>query len=412
MTEKTAEATNVYDLDLPEIDVFSEEYGNDPHHYLAEARKQHWLAKYPMGFIVLDQQGIIDVNRADDDMRTPLRSIVPLFGAEGTAWGDWMSNTIIAMDHDEEAYQRIRRIAAPAFTPKVANQNRELMRDTINHFIDGIIDKGECDFDEDVGRYPIASLCRIIGFPMEDVVDIEEWVRLFEAGYGMDPSILPTLDAGLKNLKAYVRKHIDARMQPGDHPDDLVQQLIGLATEGEKMSETELENLLMLMLSGGYDSTKQTLNMCVYMMAKYPEEAKKLAEDPSRVRRFMEETLRYMGTTGATHRVTRGEFTYRGVVFPEGTFMTLAHVGAGRDPELNDDPDTFNPDRKKVPYTQFGQGAHMCLGMFLAKAEVEEALKVIVERMENIRVTGDLQFEGALGFWGLKKLPISFDRKA
>lgn len=403
--------TNVYELDLPEIDIFSPEYAADPHGHIAEARKQHWIARYPMGVMILDQQGIIDINRADEDMKPPLRNIVPLFGGEDTAWGNWMSNTIIAMDHDEEAYQRIRRISAPAFTPKVAIQNRELMRDTINGYLDRIVDKGECDFNKEVGRYPLASLCRIIGFPAEDVEDIESWVHLLEAGYGMDPSLLPALNDGVEKLQAYVRKHVDARIQPGDHPDDLVQQLVNLAQEGEKMSGVELENLLMLMLSGGYDSTKQTINMCVYMMAKYPDEAKKLAEDPSRAKRFMEETLRYMGTTGATHRVARRDFTYRDVLFPEGAFITLPHIGVGRDPEFNEDPETFNPDRKKIAYTQFGQGAHMCLGMFLAKAEIEVAVKAIVERMENIKVAGDFEFEGAFGFWGFKNLPISFDRK-
>lgn len=402
--------TNVNELDLPEVDVFSPEYANDPHGHLAEARKQHWIARYPMGYLILDQQGIIDVNRADADMRTPLKDIVAVFGAEDTAWGKWTANHLVAKDYASEDHQRIRRISAPAFTPKAANKNRGIMRDTFNRMLDEVIDSGECDFSEALGRYPLTAMCRIIGFPTEDINKIEEWVMLQNEGYGMDPSIVPVLDEGVRQEQPYVRSIIEARMEPGEHPDDMVQTLVNLAKEGENMSVDELESLLMLMLGGGYDSTKQTLNMCIYMMIRYPQEAKKLAEDPSRIKRFIEETLRYMGVTGATHRVARHDFTYRNVTFPEGTFVTFPHLISGRDPEFNEDPDTFNPDRKTFAHTQFGQGAHMCIGMFLAKAELQEAMQLIVEKIENIQLAGEPTFDGALGFWGFKTLPITFDR--
>lgn len=401
---------SVYDLELPEIDIFSPDYASDPHGCLAEARKHHWLAKYPMGFMVLDQQGIIDINRADADMRTPLKDIVSLFGAEDTAWGKWSANHLVAMDYASEDYQRIRRIIAPAFTPKEANKSRDVMVETINELLDGVVAGGEIDFSKSVGsKYPITSLCKIIGFPVEDVSKIEEWVILQNEGYGMDPGIVPVLDAGVREQQPYVRGIIEARMQPGDHPDDLVQKLVDLARAGEAMSVEELESLLMLLLGGGYDSTKQALNMCIYMMARHPQEAEKLAQDPARCKRFIEETLRLMGVAGATHRVARHEFTYRDVVFQEGTFISLPHLFAGRDPAVHEDPDTFNPDRKKFNHTQFGQGAHMCIGMFLAKAELEEALKVIVQRMKNIRLAAEPEFDGAMGFWGFTKLPITFD---
>lgn len=405
--------TSVYDLDLPEIDLFSEDYANDPHKHLAAAREQHWLAKYPMGFLILDYQGIVDINRADADMRTPLKDIVTLFGAEDTAWGKWTANHLVAQDYASADYQRIRSITAPAFTPKEANKHRDIMTTTINELLDSVVADNEIDFSERIGsKYPISALCKIIGFPVEDVPKIEEWVILQNEAYGMDPDVVPILDAGVREEQPYVRGIIESRMAPGDHPDDLVQRLVDLAKQGEKMSMEELESLLMLTLGGGYDSTKQTLNMCIYMMAKHPAEAKKLAEDPSRCKKFIEETLRLMGVTGATHRVVRHDFTYRDVVFPEGTFITLPHLIGGRDPAFNEDPDTFNPDRKKFIHTQFGQGAHMCIGMFLAKAELEEAMKVIVQRMENIRLVEEPEFDGAMGFWGFKKLSISFDAVA
>lgn len=408
-----SEAINVHELDLPEVDVFSKGYTEDPHSHLAEARKHHWLAKYSQGFIVLDQQGVVDVNRADDGMRTPLRDVVKLFGAEGTAWGKWSANHLVAKDHFDPDHQRIRRIIAPAFTPKAADSYRHVMQATINEIIDTVIDAHDIDFSERVAsKYPISVLCRIMGFPVEDVPRIEEWVILQNEGYGMDPSIVPILEAGVLQEQPYVRGIIETRMQPGDHPDDLIQTLVELAKEGERMSVDELESLLMLLLGGGYDSTKQTLNLCVYMMSRYPIEAKKMADEPGRCKRLVEETLRLMGVTGATHRVARHDFTYRDVIFPKGTFITLPHLFVGRDPEFHEDPETFNPDRKKFTHTQFGKGAHICLGMFLAKAEAEEALKAIVGKMENIQLAGEPEFDGAFGFWGFRKLPITFDRIA
>ena len=397
------EATNIHDLDLPEIDIFSRQFADDPHAVLAEACKQHWLARYPQGFFVLDQQGIKDLNRADDDFHTPLKDIVKLFEADDTAWGKWTANHLVAKDHNSEDHQRIRRVVAPAFTPKEADKARDIMRDTINGLLDTVIDKGEIDFCKQIAaHYPISVMCRIAGFPVEDVPQMEEWVILQNEGYGMDPSVVPLLDEGVRQQQPYVRNIIEARMQPGDHPDDLIQTLVELAKDGEKMSVDELESLLMLLMGGAYDSTKQSLNLCIYMMIRHPEEAKKMAENPKYVRRFVEETLRIMGVP-ISHRVARHDVEYRDVIIPEGTFVTFAHLFSGRDPAFHEDPNIFNADRKNFSHTNFGQGAHICLGMFLAKAELEEALGVVVERMENIQLAGEPVFDSPLGFWGFDR---------
>jgi cytochrome P450 len=58
---------------------------------------------------------------------------------------------------------------------------------------------------------------------------------------------------------------------------------------------------------------------------------------------------------------------------------------ANRDPDVFEDPDTFNIDRPNKPSFGFGYGVHMCIGLFVAKAEIESAVNAIFDMMPNIR---------------------------
>jgi cytochrome P450 len=51
----------------------------------------------------------------------------------------------------------------------------------------------------------------------------------------------------------------------------------------------------------------------------------------------------------------------------------------------------------------------MCLGQFLAQANVEEGIHLIAQRLVNPRLTGEVVWRGFPGVWGIKNLPIEFD---
>ena len=395
------------ELDLPEIDLFDPALARDPVAAYAEARKRSWVARYQFGYILLDAQSMRDFLRNDTECRTPNFDIVKAWGAEGTAFARFTTTQLVALRGAE--HKRIRDLVAPAFTPKAANQHRAVMRETLEHILDDVAPTGSCDFARVSAKYPITVMCGLIGVRPEDIDRFEEWLEPQERAFGQDPSILPVLDAACGHMIEYVSGLIEQRRAPGDHPDDLLQSLVGLASAGDRLSDEELRMLLMLLLGAGYDTSKNQLNLLMKLLIDHPHEWERLAGEPSRAKPLIEESLRYLNVIGSVHRVTNVEMTYRDVIIPANTFFSIPITWHGRDPAINAAPDVFDPDRKGAVHFTFGQGEHICLGMFLARALLEEGLPILARRLRHPRLAGPLSYRTPMGIWGYTSIPIAFE---
>jgi cytochrome P450 len=398
------------ELDLPQIDLFDPALARDPIAVYAEARKKNWIAKYQFGYILLDAQSMRDFLRNDAQCREPNLDIVKAWKAQGTPFERFTSHQLVALRGKE--HKRIRDLVAPAFTPRAANQHRLVMRETLERILDSVAPSGKCDFTRVSAQYPITVMCHLIGVPPEDITTFETWLEPGERAFGQDPSILPVLNEATQNILDYVTRLIDQRRMPGEHPDDLLQSLVSLATAGDKLSDEELRLLLALLLGGGYDTSKNQLNLILKQMIDRPQEWAAIAANPARAKAVIEESLRFQNVIGALHRVTEVEITYRDVVIPANTFLSIPITFHGRDPALNAAPDEFNPDRQRVAHFTFGQGEHFCLGMYLARALLEEALPILARRLQRPRLSGPITYRTPMGIWGYTSLPIEFEPEA
>jgi cytochrome P450 len=104
------------------------------------------------------------------------------------------------------------------------------------------------------------------------------------------------------------------------------------------------------------------------------------------------------------------DIEYQGITFPKGIILCFATPLAGRDPSVFPDAMEFQPDRvQSTRHLAFGRGMHICLGQFLAKAQLEEGLHLIAKRLKSPRLAGQVTWRPFLGAWGLRSLPIAFD---
>jgi cytochrome P450 len=126
----------------------------------------------------------------------------------------------------------------------------------------------------------------------------------------------------------------------------------------------------------------------------------------------VEENFRYLSTPTIPRTAVRA-LTYRDVMIPEGSALFFPVSIAGRDPTAYEDPDHFDPSRKELKkHLAFGMGGHICLGQFIARAQIEEGLHLIAQRMKNPRRTGPSNWRPFFGVRGLAELPIAFDPAA
>jgi cytochrome P450 len=196
-----------------------------------------------------------------------------------------------------------------------------------------------------------------------------------------------------------------------DPRDDLLSDLIAIEEEGDRLSTEEMAMLAQAVLMAGTDTTRNQLACSMALFAEHPAQWKLLAEQPELAPRAVEESMRYLGAVQATVRFASEDIVYRDVLFPQGTIVSTALAGANRDPEVWERPDDFDitQERGAVQMT-FGSGIHFCLGAALARAELQEALPLLAQRMPGLTLSGPVEWKPAnFGIWGPAKLPLRFD---
>jgi cytochrome P450 len=126
----------------------------------------------------------------------------------------------------------------------------------------------------------------------------------------------------------------------------------------------------------------------------------------------VEETLRYH-SVATLSRIVDEPFTFRGVDLPRDTMLLLPWGSAGRDETAVHDPDRFWPERPDGNrHMAFGAGPHICIGQFIARAQIEEGLHLIAQRLLEPRRAGEPGWRTFIGVWGIRGLPISFEPAA
>ena len=94
------------------------------------------------------------------------------------------------------------------------------------------------------------------------------------------------------------------------------------------------------------------------------------------------------GSPGALSRrgFKRGDIKLGDAHIKKGDWVLFGITAANRDPKVFPNPHKFDPSRDNRELISFGRGVHFCLGMHLARRELETALKVVFERYPNIRL--------------------------
>jgi cytochrome P450 len=375
---------------------------------IEEARAQSWLAKTEMGYCVSRLEDVTAVLR-DKRFHSALSILPQMAGMPELGQSGQRRKSILSMEGEEHA--RLRRLVAPAFTPASANRLRPTMRAVISDLIDGISSEGECEFVKDVCEpYPIPIVCELLGAPPEDWKLFSSWATdIFRIFNGTLEQDLPFIERASAELTAYVSDMITERR--ADPREDLLSDLIAIEEGGDRLSTEEMAMLAQAVLMAGTDTTRNQLGCSVALFAEYPAQWELLAEQPALAPRAVEESMRYLGAVRATVRFASEDVVYRDVLFPQGTIVSTSLAGANRDPDVWEQPNEFDITQERgTAQMTFGSGIHFCLGAALARAELQEALPLLAQRMPGLARTGPVEWKPAnFGIWGPAKLPIRFD---
>ncbi|MDE2403812.1 MAG: cytochrome P450 [Sphingomonadales bacterium] len=396
------------ELDLPDLPLEDPAFSADPFPYIAAARRRHpWAARCGHGIVIHGFSAIKALLWRDGALEGSYADVVGLMGAHGTPWGRFQEEMLLARQGD--AHKRIRGLLAPAFTPRQAARHRPLMRAVIAELLDAWAPKGAFDFEEFAAQFPIGVMCSLIGAPRAVIPELRASLEALGLSQSLDRAHLPALQRATGQLDAFVQELVAGRRAaPREEGADLLQLLVDQIDRGG-LTERELHDLLIFLFVAGYDTSKNALTLAMAVLVERPDLYARCAEDPAFCRRLVEENFRYL-TTSTIPRIARADIVHDDVLIPRDTMLFFPVSIAGRDGRVIDDPDRFDPDRRQIrTHMAFGMGAHICLGQFIARAQIEEDLHQIARRLRNPRRTGPSQWRPFYGVWGLRGLPIAFD---
>ena len=395
-------------LSLPELAIETPEFAEDPFSRFAAARGQHpWLAKASVGIVITQYAAIKDLLGMDDKLRVAHERVIELMKAEGTKWGSFQTESILGLGGAK--HKRLRDTLALMFTPRAANQHRELMRRVITDLLDEWVPKARFDFEEFASYFPITVMCSLIGASPSVLPRLRSSLETLGLSFNLIPDFLPRLEQAVEVLETFVSDLVaDRRTGSRLHQQsDLLDVLIA-AQDAGSLSAAEVNNLLIFLFVAGYDTSKNVLTMIMDEMIKHPDIYQRCADDLGYCRKVVEEAFRYQNPA-TIPRLVNEDIVYRDVLIPKDTMLFFPVGMAGRDPSAIPAPEEFNPERDHTNrHMAFGRGMHMCLGQFIARAQIEEGLQLIAQRITHPRRAGTPGHRPFPGVWGFKGLPIEF----
>jgi cytochrome P450 len=399
--------TTVHELELPEVDLFGISREEAMARFAA-AREQHWLARMPMGYSVTRHADVVALLR-DRRFHSAFSLLTQMSGVTDDDLAQRQTRSILAMEGEE--HSRLRRLVAPAFTPKSADRLRPFMREVVDGLIDGFVGAGRCELVSDLcDPYPIPIVCELLGAPKEDWKLFSAWATdIFRVFNGDIANDLPTIKAAMTALDEYVRAMIDERRsRPAD---DLLSDMIAAEEAGDRLSTDELVMMTEAVLMAGTDTTRNQLACAVGVFSEFPDQWKLLADQPELAPLAVEECMRYLGAVRGTARIAAEDIEYRDVLFPSGTLVAISLAAANFDASvMGEDAERFDITQKRpAQQMTFGSGIHHCLGAALARAELQEALPLLARRLPDLEVDGAIEWKPeTVGIWGPARLPLRF----
>ena len=441
MTRAPDHAVPFFDIADPAFSVTSAQ--------VRQAREAGWYARTSYGLAVLRYDQVSRLIR-HPDLRQGSRLWPAHHGITSGPFADWWASWVLNMEGEE--HHRLRRLLNPAFSRRIVEPLRPRFGALAAELADGFAEPGRCEFMAEFAEpYAARVIAILLGIPEA------EWptIAAESAAVGLAMGVrihehLPRIEAALAALYVYADALIaDRQRSPReDFVTCLVQAQAGPSgpadgheagdpgpADGHEaggpgepggarghmageagLSAAELRDSLVLLIFGGFDTTRNQLGLAMQAFLDHPAQWRLLAERPDLGPAAVEEVMRIRPTTTWVTREATADFTFDGLAIRAGTTIHLFCESAGTDPGDAGDAgsgravagfDITAGERR--PHFGFGGGIHYCLGHYVARTDMCEALTVLARRLREPRPAGEAAWLPDSGNTGPVRLPIAFD---
>ncbi|WP_280497670.1 cytochrome P450 family protein [Nocardia asiatica] len=328
---------------------------------------------------------------------------------------DWPLFLWVAVNNMFTAYgadhRRLRKLVAPAFTHRRTQAMRPMIEQIAADLLAelAVTPRGEAvDLREGFAYpLPIQVISALMGVPESLHAGLRKCVDgIFDTSLGPEESQANYLEMYriLGELVAHRRE------SPGD---DMTSLLISHRDEedGSQLTEQELIDTLLLVISAGHETTVNLLDQAVFALLTHPRQRAEVTEGRATWTDLIEEALRFEAPVAHLPlRFAAEDIEIDGLRIAKGEPILASYAAANRDPKLHGaTADEFDVLRASKEHLAFGYGAHHCLGAPLARLEAEIALPALFRRFPDMRLAADPAELGAVSSFisnGHDRLPV------
>jgi cytochrome P450 len=302
-----------------------------------------------------------------------------IFSSESiTPWDPEPIYRFVPTQIDPPKHIKYRRILNPWFSPRQMDAAEPMIRGICRRLVEETAPLGRSNFVQEFAlRYPTEAFLGVIGIDLAHADRFLVWVEDFFRGFGGDVEGQQGMADALRSIRQYwVDALAERRNDPSPREGDLASYLLNATYDDERpLTDEERLDMLTVLVLAGLDTTRAQLGYMFRHLAMHPEDRRRLLDEPELIPSAVEEVLRfYTMIFGDGRKVTR-DLEFHGAQLRKGDMVYGLVSAANRDPRVYERANEYVIDRKKNHHFGFASGPHRCLGLHLARREMQVAVE-------------------------------------
>ena len=317
--------------------------------------------------------------------------------------------------NDPPYHTRVRKLLAPAFTPRALKALQPRVEALVDRLLDAAAERGRFDLIDDfASAIPVQLIGDMLGVPQAERGRLRDWslsiLGALEPVLSREQFACGT--AAVAEFKDYLIDLVRRRLREKNSDEaEILSTLIGASafdprSAGERLSEVELLHNCIFLLNAGHETTTNLIGNGIDLLIRHPQAMRELRDDPALIEGAVEEFLRMESSNQLGNRRAAKDTALDGVAMPAGTYVHIGIGAANRDPAQFPDPERLDLRRQPNRHLAFATGIHACAGMSLARMEAQVAIGKFARRFAEVERDGAFVRGGRARFRGFLHYPV------
>ncbi len=231
------------------------------------------------------------------------------------------------------------------------------------------------------------ALARSLGFMDVDMPTLRRWFHGLSQGainFERDPARDAICRTAVAEIEAVTLPLLEHLAKTPDNSPLSHMLHSGMEAGAVRPVEMILPSLKVTLLGGMQEPGHGAANLLVGLMQNPGQFAALRADMDGLIGPAIDEALRWIAPIGTMMRTALRDTEVNGIAVPAGTPVSCIFASANRDETRWENPDDFDIHRPRKAHMAFGQGVHFCAGKWFAKAQIEVAMRVLLEAFPHL----------------------------